>query len=365
MRLSRTRFEAAALAMMLAAGTAGVGAQSPAGDRAARPAAGQSARAAIERWLDVQAAAIQARYRRVETSAGIVAANHMQDSLLLRTRVKFDAKGRYGLASTLQTGNSFTGSWNNVGWGTGGPRTTGVYLKHLYLSAEPVRGFEITYGSLGFVRGESTEITTYDNDGYMLGGRATIHRPDRLFFDEISVALGFFGDPAEPGFSDRASNLGSVNFHHVLAGKKIGPLLGLSADYTNQDSAGTVRAAAGVRTPRAKVVDLVRYEQYCRVQRLPACGLAATAEKAVHSRVTVSGGYADVDPDFGGVNGDRYTRGKRVFEQVSVRLFRDLTVIGFATQAFHNDFAVANAKRLDLVVSYNALGPLQRAGFFR
>jgi len=350
---------------MLAAGGLGVQAQSPAGDLSVRPDAGQSARAAIERWLDVQAAAVQARYRRVETSAGVVAANHMQDSLVLRTRVKFDPKGRYALASTLQTGPTFTGSWNNVGWGTGGPRTTGLYLKHLYLAAAPIKGLELSYGSLGFVRGESTEITTYDNDGYMLGARATIHRPDRLFLDEISVAQGFFGDPAEPGFSDRVKKLGTVNFYHVLGGKKIGHLLGVSADYTNQESAGTIRGAAGLKTPRARVVDLVRYEQYCRVQRLPACGFAASAEKALHSRVTASGGYADVDPDFGGVNGDRYTRGRRVFEQISVRVLRDVTLSAFATQAFRNAFAVANARRVDLVVSYNALGPLQRAGFFR
>ena len=245
------------------------------------------------------------------------------------------------------------------------PRTTGLYLKHLYLAAAPIKGLELSYGSLGFVRGESTEITTYDNDGYMLGARATIHRPDRLFLDEISVAQGFFGDPAEPGFSDRAKKLGTVNFYHVLGGKKIGHLLGVSADYTNQESAGTIRGAAGLKTPRARVVDLVRYEQYCRVQRLPACGFAASAEKALHSRVTASGGYADVDPDFGGVNGDRYTRGRRVFEQISVRVLRDVTLSAFATQAFRNAFAVANARRVDLVVSYNALGPLQRAGFFR
>jgi hypothetical protein len=289
----------------------------------------------------------------------------MQDSLVFRSSVKFDAKGRYALGSTLQTGPQFTGSWNNVGWGAGGPRATGVYLKHLFLSAAPIRGLEVSYGSIGFVRGESTEITTYDNDGYMLGLRATVHRPDTLFLDEISFAQGFFGDPAEPGFSDRVSKLGSVNFYHVLGGKKVGSLLGLSADYTYQDAAGTVRAGAGLRTPRARVVDSVRYEQYCRVQRLPACGLAVSVEKALHPRVTVSGGYASVDPDFGGVNGDRYTRGRRVFEQISVRVLRDLTVGAFATQAFHNAYTVVNGRRVDLVVSYNALGPLQRAGLFR
>jgi hypothetical protein len=363
MPYGRIRFGATALLVVVCALNGH--AQATTDGRNASPAPGHSVRGAIERWMDLQAAAVMARYRRVESSSDTLLANHMQDSLVLRGRVKFDARGRYALGATFQTGNTFTGSWNNVGWGTGGPRTTGIYLKHLFVSAAPVKGVEFSYGSLGFVRGESSEITSYDNDGYMLGGRATIRRPANLFLDEISYTQGFFGDPATPGFSDRYERFGTVNFHQLLAAKKFGPLFAISGDYTNQDAAGIARAAFSLRTPRARVIDSLRYEQYCRVQRLPACGLAATVEKALHARVTVSGGYANVDPDFGGVNGDRYTRGRRVFEQVSVRLLRDLTVSAFATQAFHNAFTVANDQRLDLVVAYNALGPLQRAGLFR
>jgi hypothetical protein len=315
--------------------------------------------------VDLQAAIVQARYRRMESSADTVLANHMQDSVLLRGRVKFDAKGHYGLTGSFQTGPTFTGSWNNVGWGTGGPRTTGIYLKHLFLTAAPVTGLDLSYGSIGFVRGEASEITSYDNDGYMLGGRVTVRRPKALFLDDISYSQGFFGDPAEPAFSDRYSNFGVVNFHQVVGIKRFGRLFAFSGDYTNQDGAGTVRAAARFRTPRMRVIDGIRYEQYCRVQRLPACGLGATVDKALGRRVIVGGGYANVDPDFGGVNGDRYTRGQRVFEQVTVRVFRDFTVSGFATQAFDNSFAIANTRRVDLVVTYNALGPIRRAGWFR
>jgi len=364
MRNGGMRLSAAVLTVMLGTCVA-VRAQSPGTGEPANPVPAHSVRTAIQRWLDVQAATVMARYRRVESSVGVVIANHMQDSLLLRPRVKFDPKGHYALNATLQTGNNFTASWNNVGWGTGGPRTTGVYLKHLYFAAQPIRGLDVSYGSQGFVRGEASEITTYDNDGYMIGGRVTVHRPAELFLDEISFGEGFFGDPADPGVSDRFSRFGEVNYFDVLGGKKIGPLLGMSGEYTYQDHAVTLRAAFVLRTPRARVVDSFRYEHYCRVLRLPACGFAGTLDKAITSRLSVSGGYADIDPDFGGVNGDRYTRGRRVFEQVSVRVLRDVTVSTFATQAFDDPFVVINHRRFDLVVAYNALGPLQRAGFFR
>ena len=161
------RFRFGTIALLLLTGTLCTPAQAQTqvpGDQAAPPqaAAAHSVRTAVERWVDLQAAIIQARYRRVESSADTVLANHMQDSLLLRGRIKFDAKGHYALTSSFQTGPTFTGSWNNVGWGTGGPRTTGIYLKHLFLTAAPVTGLEVSYGSIGFVRGEASEITTYD-----------------------------------------------------------------------------------------------------------------------------------------------------------------------------------------------------------
>ena len=37
----------------------------------------------------------------------------------------------------------------------------------------------------------------------------------------------------------------------------------------------------------------------------------------------MSGGYADIDPDYGNTNADRFMRGRRVFELVTVRVLRD------------------------------------------
>jgi len=42
---------------------------------------------------------------------------------------------------------------------------------------------EIQYGGLYFDRGQSTEVTSYDYDGYLVGERITLNRPRNFYFD--------------------------------------------------------------------------------------------------------------------------------------------------------------------------------------
>jgi hypothetical protein len=141
----------------------------------------------LERWVDLQAAMFQVRYRDVETSAGTRTTNQMQDNITLRARLTFDARRRFWLGMALGTGAGFTSGWNNTGIGTGDALKT-VYMKHLFLGLAPVTGVEAAYGSIGIVRGESTEITSYDNDGYLLGGRVSVKRPKDFWFDARSTS---------------------------------------------------------------------------------------------------------------------------------------------------------------------------------
>jgi hypothetical protein len=329
------------------------------------PAAAPSVKTTIQRWFDVQTASFLARYRRVESSAGIVMSNHLQDSIALKARFKFDAKGRYSINAGIATGTSFTGGWNNTGLGTGGDRVTNLYLKQLFLAAAPVKGVELTYGGLTVVRGESTEITSYDNDGYVTGERVSVKRPKQLYFDEIAFTNGYLGDVNAPGFTDRYSRLDEFNYRHALVAKRFTKWLGVSGDYTRLSGVGTVRAAFTAKTRRARIVDLVRYEQYRRTGPAPAFGFAAYGEKTVVPRASVGVGYADIDAKYGGLNADRFNKGRRMFEQSTVKITRDLSASLFVTQAVHNAFAVSNRERVDVVVTYNALGAFQRAGLFR
>ena len=138
-----------------------------------------------------------------------------------------------------------------------------------------------------------------------------------------------------------------------------------SADYTRLSGVDTFRTAINAKTPKAHVIDFVRYEQYRRAGPKADFGYAVYAEKAVVKRLSLGLGYADIDPNYGGLNADRFNKGRRIFEQANLKVLRDLTVSAFLAQAVHNPFAVSNKQRVDIVAAYNVLGPIQRAGYFR
>src|ERR671924_485051 len=103
------------------------------------------------------------RYRVIETSSGLVPSNQLQHREQFRARFKADERGRYALHAGVFSGSTVTSSWNNTGIGTGDP-VTNVRLKQLFAAATPVDGIHAQVGSLYVNRGESTEITTYDED---------------------------------------------------------------------------------------------------------------------------------------------------------------------------------------------------------
>jgi hypothetical protein len=315
------------------------------------------------RWVDLQTANFQARYRYVETSAGVISAKQGQDSVAVKARVKFDPAGRFSVTAGVATGNGFTSGWNNMGVGTGDAVNT-WYLKQFFVAAAPVKGIEFSYGGLAPVRGESTEITSWDNDGYLLGERASIKLPKDVFFDEVSLTTGYLGDVTTSAFTDRYHHLDEVNYRHFLVSKKVSKAVAASADYTWLSGVGTFRTALSARVP-ARVVDSVRYEQYVRGGPSSAFGFAAYGEKNVVKRVAVGGGYANIDPNYGGLNADRFNKGRRVYETATVSLTRELAASFFATQAVHNSFAVTNKTRIDAVITFNAVAALKRYGIVR
>ncbi|MEI6669998.1 MAG: hypothetical protein WCP29_17750 [Acidobacteriota bacterium] len=319
----------------------------------------------LSRWFELQGATLLARYRRVETSTGVVTADQIQDSGQFKGRVKFDPAGHWTLNAGYATGNTFIGSWNNTGIGTG-DRTNHWYLKQLYVGYTPVSGVEMSYGGMGFVRGESTEITTYDNDGYLAGERISVRLPKRLYLDEFGATRGYLGDITKPSVTNRFDRVfGGRNYDQIFATKKITKDVSVSGDYTRQSGVSYWHAAFAARTPAAKIVDSVRVERYTRAGTKPGTGFAVSGEKAVMTRVTVGFGYADIDPLAQTLNADKFARGKRVYETVSVKVASEWTVQVFWTQAVGNHIAIPIHRRLDIALAYNVLGGFRRLGWFR
>ena len=324
----------------------------------------KAAPSVLSRWFDMQTGTLSMRYRRIEMSDGVVSANQLQYQAQLKSRFKFDAKGRLSVTALFATGNSFTLGWNSSGIGTG-DLAMAMPLKQLFITAVPVSGAEVSFGSLGFMRGESTEITTYDNDGYITGERASVRRPKVLYFDELAATSAFLGDTTLAAFWDRANLARRRNYFQYFASKKFTTAFSASADYTRYAGVGTIRFAGAVKLPHAGIIDSVRYEQYVRRGTTAAHGFTVTGDKAVTKRLTAGLGFANIDAGAGTLNADRFAKGRRIFETATFKVTPELSFQLFMTQAVKNPYPVSNRFRYDVIAAYNVLGRIQRAGHLK
>ena len=174
------------------------------------------------------------------------------------------------------------------------------------------------------------------------------------------MTAGYLGDLRTPNVIKRFDRWDEHNYTQVLVGKKIGAHVSLSADWSDIDGISTLRQAARVSTKQWLPVDMIRFENYQRIEGTTGYGFAISAERALHPRVIMAGGYADIDEHNGTLTGDRYFVGKRVFVEPRITVLPELTLSFFYTQAFANDFPVDNDTRFDAVLSYNVLRALQR-----
>jgi hypothetical protein len=359
--LIRVAATAAIAAVVPAAGFAQTAAPQTANNQTpSRPAAIAPAQAPSPRWFDLQAATLDARYRFVDSSASVTTSNHMQHKQTLKAGIKLDAAGRYSVQALMGTGTSFTGSWENSGLGTG-DKDWNPGVRHLYVAGKPAKGVEFQVGGLAMARTENTEITGFDNDGFMVGERVSLKRRKQLYFDEITFTVGYFGDLSTPNVFKRLDSLDDHNFTQVVVARKFGARLTASADWAKIAGVQAWHEAVRVAVKEAKAFDAVRLELYQRVDGVEGNGFAAGFEKALPRKTMLTLGWANIDRANPTVNGDRYGRGQRLFADVKMPLPADLSLNVFYTRAVDNDFALPIRTRFDMVVSYNVLKGLQRA----
>ena len=312
----------------------------------------------LRRWFEIDFAQLGMRYRVIENSADVVTNHHLQHREQFRARLKFDRRARYALHAGLFTGTSFTSSWNNTGVGTGDP-TTNLRLKQIFAAATPVTGFQAQVGSLYVVRGESTEITSFDEDAYIVGERVQATRPNDLWLDEVSFTNAHLGFLTQPSVAHRWDGFDHPNYRQILIRKRLG-MVGASTDFTTLEGSRTIRAAVSV----AFAPVAVRVETYRRMRVAPAGGFAITLDRPLNKWLRASGGYATVDPAYGAFNADRFDRGRRVFGTTTITFAPWMNLSLFATRAVANDFPLSNRTRFDAVLTYNLLDSLRRTGVF-
>jgi len=177
----------------------------------AQPASGGMA----SRWFELQSAVISGRYRFVANSEGVTSAHGVQYRPAFKGRFKFDSAGRYTINAGVFSGNGFTRGWSTTGWGTGKAQTNS-YLKQLYFAARPVDGLAVEYGGLYILHGESSEITSYDYHGYLVGQRISLQQARHFFFDEVSITYAYLGDLGQANLNKRFNRLKKSNYHQYL-----------------------------------------------------------------------------------------------------------------------------------------------------
>ena len=316
---------------------------------------------AITRWFELETASISSRYHFLGNLGGARTATSNQYQITFKGRFNFDKAGRYNLEGGFFSGNSFTGGWNRSGWGSGKAQSN-VFLKQLFFSAMPASGVEVQYGGLYFDRGQSTEVTSYDYDGYLVGERITFSRPRNLDFDEISITYGFLGDFNHPDVFERLHRLGRSNYHEFGVTKKIGnEQTRISASYAYEEGKDVLRQAIKIRTPALRLIDSFLFEDYERVSTHPGYGFGVYGEKQLRPRVSAGGGFAEIDRN--GLNADRFLQGKRVYLNVHFRLTPEFVLIAGATQAVSAPPGLPRT-RFDMAFEYDVLHLLRKTGLF-
>lgn len=340
------------------------------GESSEPPLSTEKASSGLHRWLDFSKIMLATRYMYVENTTGAINVNTVQHRQDLFGRFKFDAAGRYSLNFGVQSGRRFTAGWNETGVGVKRGNLN-LYLKHLYLSVQPIKGVELQYGGFDFLRGAATEITTYNNDGFLTGQRVIVRRPREFFFDEIAYTAGFFGDLTMPNLNRRYHRLMQVNYHQFIISKKIGKRAQASADYTFVGGADISRQAVKVYTPELQAVDSLRLEIYERLDGNVDCsadaGFAVLADKTLKKKWTFTGGYTQIDPRYGNVNADRVFQGKHLYGLVSYQLTPEIAVGIFTSRILDEPRQPVLPVRVrsEVFIRYNMLQALQHAGWFK
>ncbi len=245
--------------------------------------------------------------------------------------------------------------------GTGDP-TWDFRVRRLWVRAVPVDGLELSAGSFDVLRGETSEIMSYDNDAFMQGYRVSVKRPARAFFDEISVTAGYLGDFSQPNVFKRFKWMDNHNYTQALVAKRVSKIFAASVDWTSIDHVDIVREGVRIGTKDLVpgVIDDVRVQAYQRTDAPTGTGVSVEGERMFSTRAMAYGGYAHVDRHNALLNGDRYGLGHRGYVGGSINLLPELMLAVFYTHAFANEYAIANHQRLDVVLSYNVLKALQQ-----
>lgn len=355
----------------------------------------QGTEAPASRWLTLNTLSFSYRWRDVADSHGYHLFDAGQERALIDGKLKLDGEGKYTVNFHVSTGRYFNWAYaDSIGAGFGStaanslpyysptqlanlyaafaadPKGYADFSSHIasrgwrlgvrqfYFSGTPIKQITFEYGGLGIERGANTEITSYDEDGYLAGERLRIKDPQHLFFDQVAVTYGYMGDYFTPNFFDRADRLTQSNYHQFLVDKRFGRRFKASADYTWENRTDTIREAVLVKMPETRILDAARLELYQRVNAVTlqgetfgsGNGFAITGSKNIAKRFLLEGGYATIDRSYAALagdrviatgfafNGDSWGLGSRIYTRANLKLNDYFTLFGFYTHSVNETY---------------------------
>ena len=353
----------------------------------------------LSRWLTLNTLSLSLRYRSTDDANGSKLFQFGQQRSLVDGKFKLDSDGKYTINFHVSSGRYFNWAYADVIGGSFAGRAGGsitrfplplliaageaeatdplfptimnytesrgweMAVRQLYFSASPIKQVTFEYGGLGIERGVNTEMTTYDDDGYMAGERIRIKDPEHLFFDQMAVTYGYLGDIFFPSFFDRGDRLAQSNYHQFLLEKKLSGRLDMSVDWTEHLGTHTMREAALLNTRESHVLDSVRLELYQRTNAINlggetfagGNGFGVTAAKNLTKQWHIEGGYADIDQNYAvytgsrfltvvghSINGDAYAMGDRFFGRAMYKPCPYFSLFGYYTHDFDTNFMTLN-----------------------
>jgi len=362
----------------------------------------------LARWLTINTLSVSYRWRDMTDYDAFRLFDSGQERYLADGGLKLDSAGKYSINFHVSSGRNFNWAYSDsLGdgfWELITPsrkyqsaqqllrkaqavaadpagnasydrvsRGSEIHVRELFLSASPIRQLTFEYGGIGIERGENTEITSYDDDGYMAGGRMRIRDPRHLFFDQIAVTYGYMGDYFDPNLFDRGNRFGQTNYHQFLLQKRISARIKASADYTWQNHVQVMREAAVVNVRESKFANSARFELYQRTNNITlqgatfasSSGFAIMAEKTLGEKTILKkfkleGGYASVDEHYSvfdnsraldayawALNGDTYGIGRRLIARSTFKINPYISCFGVYTHTVATDYYNKNKQGMN------------------
>ena len=367
------------------------------------------------RWLDLTTMTHSERYRNQYDDDGYHYFEAGQQRSLVVGKFKFDRDGRVSLGFRVSSGRTFNWSYadyagldfaarvstparlanfansrqdptvaaayatdpagvaqlealDSAGWD--------FYPRELYLSVAPIKQVTFEFGSFGIEKGFSTEITSFDDDGYIAGERVLINDPSHFYFDQVTLTSAYFGDFQNANLLGRGNSFSKSNYRQLAVRKQLNPRIGVSGEYnwiSNNAHTHTIREAMYLGIQESRIFDKVRLEGYEKLndvqlegnEQKPRQGVAITGEKKI-GKLSADLGFASVNRDYGiyggsnfleqvgfSLNGDNYNTGIRYFSHVSYKINPVVTAFGFYTHKVGDVFTDLNVQGLNAGLTFD------------